>query len=87
MLKDHLTSQGVTGNTITNMCSLQRVISFPENSVMSFRGNYHWTLQVCMYMQELQQAIERYKIFNNLVYSQPQDAYRKCQKKPLAHSA
>ena len=40
------------------MCSLQRVISFPEKSVMSFRGNYHWTLEVCIAMQELQQAID-----------------------------
>ena len=36
-----------------------------------------------MYVQELQQVIERYKILNNPVYLQLQDAYRKCWKKPL----
>ena len=36
-LKDRSASQEVTGNTMTNTCSLQRAINFTENNVMIFR--------------------------------------------------
>ena len=57
MLKDCSASQEVTGNTITNMCSLQRAINFTETNVRFLGLSLSLDIWKYVYIQELRQLI------------------------------
>ena len=60
---------------------LAKGYQFSWKSVMSFRGNYHWTLEI-LYVCAGITASNWYKILNNPIYSQLQDAYTNAERNP-----